>query len=81
MTSEQEPFGIMPYALAISDKVINNYSSCNICGRDASYTYYEGNKESDVLVGDDGYISLCNRCLRKKLIKNEDKRLVLKEMK
>lgn len=78
MTSEQEPFGIMPYILAISDKVINNYSSCNICGRDASYTYYEGSKDSDVLVGDAGYLSLCSRCLRKKLIKNNDMRLSLK---
>ena len=77
MTSEQEPFGIMPYILAISDKVVNNYSSCNICGRDASYTYYEGSKDSAVLVGDAGYLSLCSRCLRKKLLKSDDKRLEL----
>ena len=75
MTSEQEPFGIMPQVLAVSDKIVNTYSSCNVCGRKAIYTYYDGNKESDVLVGDDGYKSLCRRCLRRILVKNNDNRL------
>ena len=44
MTSEQEPFGLMPQILAISDKIINTYSSCNVCGRKAIYTYYDGDK-------------------------------------
>ena len=79
MTSEQEPFGIMPQILAISDKIINNYSSCNVCGRKAMYTYYDGSqkKESDVLVGDDGYKSLCRRCLKRTLTKTGDNRLTL----
>ena len=75
MTSEQEPFGLMPQILAISDKIINTYSSCNVCGRKAIYTYYDGNKESEVLVGDEGYMSLCRRCLRRILIRNGDNRL------
>ena len=75
MTSEQEPFGIMPQVLAVSDKIINTYSSCNVCGRKAIYTYYDGNKESDVLVGDEGYKSLCRRCLRRILVKKGDNRL------
>ena len=75
MTSEQEPFGLMPQILAISDKIINTYSSCNVCGRKAIYTYYDGNKESEVLVGDEGYMSLCRRCLRRILIRKGDNRL------
>ena len=75
MTSEQEPFGLMPQILAISDKIINTYSSCNVCGRKAIYTYYDGNKESEVLVGDEGYMSLCRRCLRRILIRKGDDRL------
>ena len=59
MTSEQEPFGL----------------SCNVCGRKAIYTYYDGNKESEVLVGDEGYMSLCRRCLRRILIRKGDDRL------
>ena len=77
MTSEQEPFGIMPQVLSVSDKIINPYSSCNVCGRKAIYTYYDGNKESDVLVGDEGYKSLCRRCLRRILVKMGDTRLTI----
>ncbi len=71
MTSEQIPFGIMPYVLAVSDKVINITSSCNVCGRDAFYTYFNGNKENDVEVGDDNYLSLCTKHLRER--RNKDK--------
>ena len=35
----------------------------------------DGNKDSDVLVGDEGYMSLCRRCLRRILIRNNDNRL------
>ena len=77
MTSEQKPFGIMPNILAISDKIINNYASCNLCGRPASYTYFEGEK-GIIKIGDEGYLSLCTRCLRKKLIRSNDERLVIK---
>ena len=77
MTSEQEPFGIMPQVLAISDKIVNNYSSCNVCGRKAMFTYYDGTekKDSSVLVGDAGYKSLCRRCLKRVLEKTGDRRL------
>ena len=76
MTSEQAPFGIMPYILAISDKIVNISSSCNICGRDAFYTYYEGNKDNDVVVGDNNYLSLCAKHLRER--REKDKVLTLK---
>ena len=75
MTSEQEPFGLMPQILAISDKIINTYFFCNVSATNAIYTYYDGNKDSDVLVGDEGYMSLCRRCLRRILIRNNDNRL------
>ena len=66
MTSEQKPFGIMPDLLAISDYIEISKSYCTICNREASYTYFEGNKNDDIIVGDNGYISLCEECLRKK---------------
>ena len=66
MTSEQEPFLVMPYVLAISDEVVNIKASCYDCGRDASYTYYDGEKTGEVLVGDAGYIPLCTRCLQQR---------------
>ncbi|MBQ3020651.1 MAG: AAA family ATPase [Bacilli bacterium] len=70
MTSEQKPFGIMGDILAVSDYIEIKKSYCTICNREASYTYYEGDKNKDIVVGDSGYISLCEDCLRKKK-KNE----------
>ena len=66
MTSEQEPFLIMPQILAISDEIKFVKASCFDCGRESSYTYYEGNKDGAVKVGDEGYFPLCARCLLKR---------------
>lgn len=77
MTSEQNPFLIMPQILAISDSVENVKASCYDCGREATYTYFEGNKEGAVLVGDAGYLPLCPRCLVKKRGKAKIKKMLL----
>lgn len=66
MTSEQEPFLNMPQILAISDEIEVIKASCYDCGREASYTYFEGNKKASILVGDEGYLPLCFRCLKKR---------------
>lgn len=78
MTSEQEPFLIMPQILAISDEVVNIKGSCYDCGREASYTYFEGKKNDSILVGDEGYTPLCNRCLVKRR-KDDGLKLLLKK--
>lgn len=69
LTSELKPFGIMPEIMAIADEIVFMHASCNECNRDASYTYYNGPKNKDILVGNDNYIALCARCLRKKQIR------------
>ncbi len=81
MTSEQDPFGIMPQVLAASDKVVNTVASCNICGRDAYYTYFVGNKDQDVVVGDENYLSLCSKHLRERRKNDKVLQLVLKKKK
>ena len=75
-TSEQEPFLVMPYILAISDEVVNIKASCYDCGKDASHTFFEGEKNEAIRVGDVGYIPLCDRCLAKRLGKENIKRLL-----
>ncbi len=77
MTSEQDPFLIMPQILAISDEVENVKASCFDCGREATYTYHEGAKDGAVLVGDEGYVPLCPRCLVKRRGKRQIKKLLL----
>lgn len=66
MTSEQEPFLIMPQIMAISDEVEVIKASCFNCGREATYTYYDGKKDGAVLVGDQGYYPFCAKCLCEK---------------
>lgn len=77
MTSEQEPFLMMPYVLAISDEIEVIKASCFDCGRDATHTYYIGEKTEKVRVGDEGYIPLCRRCLAKRRGELEAKKLYL----
>ena len=71
MTSEQKPFGIMPNILAVSNEIEITNGYCSICNREAHYSYFEGNKDGDIVVGDNGYMSLCEDCLRKKRNKKE----------
>lgn len=71
MTSDQKPFGIMPEILAISDCIELKKSYCTDCNRVANFTYFEGEKDKDIIVGDNGYISLCEDCLRKRRKSNE----------
>lgn len=66
LTSEQLPFGIMPNLMAIADEIVFKNASCNDCNRDAIYTYYDGHKLDSILVGNDDYIALCSRCLKKR---------------
>ena len=80
MTSEQQPFGIMPYVLAISDEIQTIKASCYDCGRDAPLTYYQGAKTEEVLVGDAGYLPLCPACLKRREQGNDLKlRLIRKK--
>lgn len=66
LTSEQEPFGIMPDIMSIADEIDLKKASCNDCNRDAIYTYYEGTKKTTVIIGNDNYLALCSNCLRKR---------------
>ena len=67
MTSEQKPFGLMPNIMSVSNSVDVIKGFCVECNKPSVYTYYEGEKDSDVLVGDGNYTSLCPNCLSKKI--------------
>lgn len=66
MTSEQRPFGIMPNILAISQEIYIYEAVCFDCNKKAQYSYYEYKKEEDNVVGNDGYVPLCGKCLIKR---------------
>ncbi|MBR4693520.1 MAG: AAA family ATPase [Bacilli bacterium] len=80
MTSEQDPFLVMPLILAISDDVKVIKASCYDCGRDAPYTYFDGEKKEAIVVGDEGYIPLCSRCIEKRRGKEKMAQMLLKRI-
>lgn len=64
-----EPFGVMPYLLAVADKVTKLTAVCKRCGKEATYTQRLINdkparKDSPlILIGDrDSYEARCGRC-------------------
>ncbi len=71
ITSDLKGFLCMPQILAISDEIEIIKASCYDCGKDASYTYYEGKKDNDIKVGDDNYYPLCANCYRKRVGNDE----------
>lgn len=66
LTSENEPFGLMGNILCCADKVIVKQGICEECGKPSKFTYYNGKKTSQILVGDNVYKSLCYKCYYKR---------------
>lgn len=67
MTSEQKPFGLMPFIMAVSDNVYKIRGFCTECNNPSVFSYHEEDKTEDEKTGDDGYSSLCPDCLGKKI--------------
>ena len=65
LTSEQQPFGIMPGLLAVADKVVKSTAECSSCGREATFSYYMLGEKGEVVIGDSEYTALCGKCLVK----------------
>ena len=64
LTSELEPFGLMPDLLAVSDNIIRLYAKCAICGCSAKYTAIKEEKNEQIMVGDSEYYPICISCLK-----------------
>lgn len=64
LTSELEPFGLMPNLLAVSDNIIKLHTKCAICGRSAKYTAIREEKNEQIMVGDSEYYPICINCLK-----------------
>ena len=63
MTSELEPFGIMPDIMAIADEITFYDATCFYCNKPAKFTLYRGNIEKTaILVGNDEYVPTCGKC-------------------
>jgi len=58
-----KPFGIMPYLMAIAEKVTKLQAVCMYCGGDASYSFKKVSEPALIDVGgEEKYIPLCREC-------------------
>ncbi len=63
LTAEKKPFGKMAELLCIADNVIMLSAICDNCkNENAVFTYYKGGKDTDIVIGDKQYLSLCRHC-------------------
>jgi len=66
LTSESKPFGQMGELMCVSDNVNMLTAVCENCKNDnAVFTYYKGEKNTDILIGDEEYMPLCRNCYNK----------------
>ena len=64
LTSEMRPFNHMGDILCFADNIIVLKGHCDICAEQyiGKYTYYDGDKNTTILVGDNKYKCVCQNC-------------------
>ncbi len=63
LTAEKKPFGKMADLLCIADNVHMLTSICDNCKNESAvFTYYKGGKDTEIVIGDKQYMSLCRHC-------------------
>lgn len=65
MTSELEPFGLMPQIMAIADEIVFYEATCFYCNKSAKFTLFLGEKTDAILVGNSEYVPTCGKCYTK----------------
>lgn len=58
----QQPFGPMPFLMAIADQVIKKTTFCHECGGIGQISYRQVGTKEQVFVGEGEYITLCYDC-------------------
>ena len=64
LTAEKKPFGLMGDLMCLADTIYILKGNCDYCGKQNKgiYTFYEGGKNTDIIVGDDNYKCVCSKC-------------------
>lgn len=66
LTAEKKPFGLMGDLMCFADKIYFMKGNCDYCRKQNKgiYTFYEGGKNTDIIVGDDNYKCVCSKCYK-----------------
>lgn len=81
LTSEKKVFGKMGDLMCIADNIEIMTSICELCKcEEAVFSYYNGHKDSDIMVGDAEYMPVCRSCYNK-LVSGKYKALNFKKAK
>ena len=67
LTAEKKPFGLMGDVMCFADTIYFMKGNCDYCGKQNKgiYTFYDGVKNTDIIVGDDNYKCVCSKCYDK----------------
>ena len=66
LTAEKKPFGKMGDLMCMADNVQMLTSICEICkNENAIFSFFKGQKNNDVYIGDSEYIPVCRDCYKK----------------
>ena len=75
LTSDKKPFGKMGDLLCIADNIQMMTSICEVCRNDnAVFSYYNGEKNTDIVIGDSQYIPVCRKCYEKLMLEKNNKK-------
>lgn len=58
----QQPFGAMPFLMAIADEVTKKTTFCKDCGGLGQISYRLTDSKEQMVIGDEEYITLCYKC-------------------
>lgn len=75
LTSDKKPFGKMGDLLCIADNIQMMTSICEVCRNDnAVFSYYNGEKNTDIVIGDSKYLPVCRKCYEKLMLEKTNKK-------
>jgi thymidine kinase len=63
--SDQKPWGPLTALLPYVDDIIKLNAVCEDCGSNtkATFTYFDGKKDGQIVIGDQKYLALCRECI------------------
>lgn len=68
----QQPFGPMPFLMAIADRVIKKTTFCKDCSNAGQISYRLTDNQEQTMIGEEEYVTLCYDCWHYRKEEEED---------